>query len=255
MNTERGLPSPSERGRFTLGGGILEYTVYGAGKKTVLLLHGNGEDHTVFSGLLPALTGAGYRVVAPDSRGQGHSDLGDVILDYDRMADDALYLLKRLRIDRPRIVGFSDGGIVALSMALFSPDLPESMVLVGANLTPCGIRPGARLSMFFSWLSARISSLFSEKRAREALLFKLMLTEPHIRAKSLQAIPCPVLVVSGEHDLISARHTRSIAAHLPRAESAVFPGAGHFLPGERPKELGEAILAFFARHGDRGQDG
>lgn len=255
MNAEKNLLSPTERGRFTLGGGILEYTVYGKGAKTVLLLHGNGEDHTVFSGLLPALIGAGYRVVAPDSRGQGHSDLGDVILDYDRMADDVLYLLKRLRIERPRVVGFSDGGIVALSMALFSPGLPESMVLIGANLTPRGIKAGARLSMFLTWLSARISSLFSERRAREAALYKLMLTEPHIRAKSLQAIQCPVLVLSGEHDLISARHTRSIAAHLPRAESAVFPGAGHFLPGERPKELGEAILAFFARHGEHGKGG
>ena len=238
------LLSPAERGRVTLGGGILEYTVYGAGKETVLLLHGNGEDHTVFSGILPALVRAGYRVLAPDSRGQGHSDLGEVILDYDRMADDALYLLKRLKIRGPHIVGFSDGGIVALSMALYDPALMKSLVLIGANLSPRGIRVGARLSMLMTFLAARISSFFSPKRAREALLYRMMLTEPHIRAKSLSAVSAPALVLSGEHDLISARHTAKIASHLPHAESRVFPGAGHFLPGERPEELGKTILAF-----------
>ena len=70
-----------------------------------------------------------------------------MILDYDRMADDALYLLKRLKIRDPHIAGFSDGGIVALSMALYDPGLPKSLVLIGANLSPGGIKAGARLSM------------------------------------------------------------------------------------------------------------
>ena len=244
MTAERTMPSPSGLGRVTLGGGILEYTVYGAGEETVLLLHGNGEDHLVFAGLIPALTDAGYRVIAPDSRGQGHSDLGEGILDYDRMADDTLYLLGRLKTGHPHIVGFSDGGIVALSMALFRPEFPKSLVLIGANLSPRGIRPGARLAMLATYLAARVSSLFSPKRAREALLFRMMLTEPHIRAKSLSAISCPALVLSGEHDLISPRHTRAIAESLPHAEIAVFPGAGHFLPGERPEDLNRAVLGF-----------
>ena len=244
MNAERTLPSLAGLGRVTIGGGILEYTVYGTGEETVLLLHGNGEDHLVFADLIPALTDAGYRVLAPDSRGQGHSDLGEGILDYDRMADDALYLLGRLKIAHPHIVGFSDGGIVALSLALFRPKLPKSLVLIGANLSPRGIRPGARLAMAATYLAARVSSLFSPKRAREAVLFRMMLTEPHIRPKSLSSIPCPALVLSGEHDLISPRHTGTIAASLPHAASAVFPGAGHFLPGERPEELNRAVLGF-----------
>lgn len=246
MNGEREPISPAGMGRVTLGGGILEYTLYGAGEETVLLLHGNGEDHLVFREIIPALVGAGYRVLAPDSRGQGRSDPGDVILDYDRMADDALYLLKRLKIRDPHIAGFSDGGIVALSMALYDPGLPKSLVLIGANLSPGGIKAGARLSMLATYLAARISSFFSPKRVREALLYRMMLTEPHIRAKSLAAIPCPALVLSGEHDLISPRHTTRIAGNLPHAENRVFPGAGHFLPGERPEELTRAILGFIS---------
>ena len=247
MDGERAPLSPAGLGRVTFGGGILEYTLYGAGEETILLLHGNGEDHRVFAEIIPALVDAGYRVLAPDSRGQGHSDLGEGILDYDRMADDALYLLGRLRIGRPHIVGFSDGGITALSLALFRPELPESLVLIGANLSPRGIRAGARFSMLLTYLAARVSSFFSPKRAREALLFRMMLTEPHIRAKSLTAIRCPVLVLSGEHDLISPRHTAKIARNLPRSESRVFPGAGHFLPGERPEELARVLLEFLDR--------
>ena len=72
----------------------------------------------------------------------------------------------------------------------------------------------------------------------------MMLTEPHIRAKSLAAVTCPALVLSGEHDLISSRHTHKIAENLPHAENRVFPGAGHFLPGERPAELARTVLDF-----------
>ncbi len=240
--------TPSERGRLFVGGALLEYNIYGHGDETVLLLHGNGEDHEIFNAMLPALTEK-YRVIAPDSRGQGHSDLGDVTLDYDRMADDAAFLLARLGADEPHVVGFSDGAITGLLLALLYRGLVKSLTLIGCNLFPAGIKLPVRLTMLGEYLRHLALSPFSGESERKRILTGMMLSEPHISPKSLSSVAVPSLVIAGEHDVIKARHTDLIAESLPSVEKHIIPHAGHGLPMEKPEELLKLILPFLEKNG------
>lgn len=239
--------TPSQRGRIFCGGALLEYNIYGHGGETVLLLHGNGEDHQIFASMLPRLSEK-YRVIAPDSRGQGHSDLGDSTLDYERMADDAAFLLARLGADEPHVIGFSDGAISALLLALLYRGLVKSLTLIGCNLSPAGLKLPVRASIFGSYLRHTALSPFSPSHARKRILTRMMLTQPHISPKSLASLTLPSLVIAGERDAIRSGHTELIASSLPQAEKHIIPRAGHMLPTERPEELLKLILPFLAKN-------
>ena len=238
---------PTERGRLFCGGALLEYNIYGRGNETVLLLHGNGEDHEIFNDMIPALSEK-YRVIAPDSRGQGHSDLGDGTLDYERMADDAAFLLARLGGEEPHVIGFSDGAISGLLLALLYRGFVKSLTLIGCNLNPHGVKFPVRMSMLGSLIRHSALSIVSGDHERKRILTRMMLIEPHISVKSLSSVTIPVMVVAGEHDVIKARHTDLIAESLPSAEKHIIPHAGHGLPMEKPEELLKLILPFLEKN-------
>ena len=190
----------------------LFYHKEGSGRP-VILLHGNGEDHTIFDVAIRELARS-HTVYALDSRAHGKSDPVPT-LTYREMAEDVAAFIRQQGLEKPALVGFSDGGVVALLVALRWPDLPGKLVVAGANMTPAGIKQPWRVLM-------RVRNRISPDPKLE-----LMLTQPYLAGWQLTGITAPTLVLAGEKDLIDESQTRRIARSIPGAKLLILPGETH----------------------------
>ena len=190
----------------------LFYEVRGQGRP-LLLIHGNGEDHTIFDKAVPTLEKF-YQVYTPDSRCHGSSEDTEHI-SYDLMAADLIAFIKRLKLEKPIFYGFSDGGIIGLLIAMREPGLLSELIISGANLNPGGLRWPTRLQI-------RLSSLLGGGK-----LWKLMDREPAISPYALQTITVPVHVLAGERDVVKPAHTRLIADSIQNNTLRILPGETH----------------------------
>lgn len=189
----------------------LYYEKSGKGRPLVLL-HGNGEDHSIFNEAV-ALLRRNYTCYVPDSRCHGRSTHG-APLHYTDMAADMLVFLEALDLRDVIFYGFSDGGIVGL-LAAAQTDRITTLITSGANLSPRGVSRKLRLLL---------TMLYAFKK--EPLL-GLMLHEPHITDEELGRIRARTLVLAGSGDLILEKETRHIAAAIPGAELRILPGEDH----------------------------
>jgi len=190
----------------------LFYEVRGSGNP-IVLLHGNGEDHTIFDELAEQLS-QHYTVYSIDSRGHGKS--GSVkSLDYRSMMEDVAALIRELGIENAALYGFSDGGIIGLLLAIEYPDILSRLVISGANTRPSGIKTLAAISM-------RISYFFTWDQKT-----KLMLTQPNISESDLNSIKTPTLVLAGSKDVVKEEHTRMIAANIKNSVLRILEGESH----------------------------
>ena len=212
-----------------VNGIALYYEKAGSGPPLVLL-HGNGEDGHIFDRTMDVLA-PHYTVYAIDSRCHGKSSQ-NVPLSYDLMAADVLAFAQALRLEKPVLCGFSDGGIVALLAAIQTPALPGAVIACGANTTPAGLKWPVRLGMALSYLVRR------EPRT------KMMLCQPQITSAMLGRIQAPTLVLCGAHDMIRPADSRSIAAAIPGARLQVLPHEGHGTYIVHSPKLGHLVLAY-----------
>lgn len=179
----------------------------------ILLLHGNGEDHTIFDVLISMLK-PHYTVYAIDSRGHGASSPTDSY-HYEDMANDIAELIIDLKIKSPVLYGFSDGGIIGLLIALHYPGILSSLIISGANLNPQGMKEE---------FLEKIKQHFEKTNSP---LERLMMEEPNILPSELKQLQIPVLVLAGEHDIIDPAHTKLIAESIPHAQLKILPGEDH----------------------------
>jgi len=219
----------------------LSYAEFGAGSPLVLL-HGNGEDRNYFDAQIDPFA-ACYRVIAVDTRGHGQSPRGSSPFTLSQFADDLFGLLDRLSIDQTDILGFSDGGNIALLFALRYPMRVKRLVVNGANLHPGGMKLLPWLAIDALYIAACFASLFCKGTRRRLELLGLMATQPHIRPEVLRLLAMPVLVIAGTHDLIRDSHTRLIAQSLPQSKLVLLEG-GHCIAQEKPEAYNQAVLAF-----------
>ncbi len=189
----------------------LFYEVSGSGRP-LLLVHGNGEDHTIFSEGIEELKHR-FTCYSIDSRCHGASTVTGE-LHYQDMADDVKAFLEALDLKDVLYYGFSDGGIVGL-LAAMKTDRITTLVTSGANVTPDGVKP---------WLQTVIRTMnFFHSDSK----LKLMLNEPHIGAEDLDRISAAVLVLAGEKDVVTEKETRFIAEHIRNSELRIIGGEGH----------------------------
>lgn len=172
------------------------YEKIGTGKP-LILVHGNGENHTIFNELIDALKDS-FTIYAMDTRGHGESDSVDEF-HYDDFADDVVRLIECENIEKPSFFGFSDGGIVGAICAIKYGELFDRFMLAGANITVDGLYGIVRLIFATSYLFTK------NKRT------KMMLNEPCIPIENVGKISNPTLVLAGQFDLIKRSHTRMIA--------------------------------------------
>ncbi len=191
---------------------VLYYEKKGEGKP-LILLHGNGEDHTIFDALLPHLTSK-FTVYLLDSRGCGLSSPSSEY-HYRDMAEDVANLIRAIDIKKPSILGFSDGGIVALLLAMEYPTMVDRMIICGTNLSPGGL----------SFFAKR--AIKAEYRKTKSKLVQMMLLEPNISEQALGGIRAKTLVVAGEKDMVKEKETKKIASAIPDATLKIIPKADH----------------------------
>jgi pimeloyl-ACP methyl ester carboxylesterase len=231
-------------GQFIAVRGISIYVErYGKGEP-LLLLHGNGGSIANFSCQIPYFEQK-YEVIAVDSRAQGKStDKGDS-LSFEMMADDFSELLDSLHLDSCFVLGWSDGGINGLMLAIRHPEKVKKLAITGANLWPdsTAIRPAD-----YKWMASAYKELGQQQQTPEIKntrkLIRLDLTEPHITEDQLQKIKCPTLVIGGDRDIILTEHTVCIARSIPDSYLWILPGSGHATLIDHKDEFNEVVGNF-----------
>lgn len=222
---------------------MLYYVEKGEGAPLVLL-HGNGESHEIFGAQIQDFARV-RRVIAPDTPGHGRSPKGEGPFTLRRFAGDLAAFLDGLGIEKADILGFSDGGNIALLFALRYPYRVRKLILAGANLNPFGMTPGCLFEVARHWARDAVCSPFSEKARHSRRLQALMLFQPRIPARALRRVAAPALVIAGTRDLIRERHTRRIARALPNGRLCLLEGS-HFVLGENPAAFNRAVLEFLS---------
>ena len=222
------------------------YAVRGEGP-TLVLLHGGGDSgqHS-FQHQLDVLSER-HRIIAPDQVGQGRTPETPGPLSYTSMMQDTAALLQQLRINRVDVIGFSDGGILGLMLALKHPDVVHRLVISGVNVSPEGLNAQSREDL-------RASQTGPPKTIDDKLA-QLWLSSPTASELSLDLlknIRQPVLVVSGDRDAITLEHTLQIFHALPQAELCILPGTDHGTFSGRPEWLNPIITNFLNREADPG---
>ena len=219
----------------------LHYIEQGQGQP-LILLHGNGEDSSYFVHQIDHFS-KDYRVIAIDTRGHGKSPRGSKPFTIKQFAEDLNDFMDEKDLAKANILGFSDGGNIALTFALKHPEWVEKLVLNGANLFPSGVKP------LYQWpieLGYRIAKLFSKKSdqaKRNTEMLGLMVNEPHIDPSELSIITMPALVIAGTKDMIKESHTRLIYKSLPNACLKLIKG-DHFVANKSPLEFNEVVEDF-----------
>jgi pimeloyl-ACP methyl ester carboxylesterase len=220
--------------------------VYGQGHP-LLIIHGNSGSINNFVYQIPYFSKK-YRVIIADSRAQGKSiDDGDS-LSYEMMADDYASLLDAMKIDSAYVIGWSDGGINALLLAIRHPKKVEKLASTGANLVPDTTAvPQQILDMVmpsYKTLQAKQSKTPREKNRLK--LLRLLVEQPHISLVDLQKISCPSLIIGGDHDVIKEEHTMLIYKNIPRAYLWILPDSGHSTPIVYKDDFNKVVDRFFS---------
>src|ERR1035437_6483049 len=231
-----------QAGHYTSVNGInLYYETYGTGEP-LILLHGNGCSINSFSKQIPFFKKY-YLVIAIDSRLQGKSGGSPDDISYGLMASDFCALLEYLHIGSANVLGWSDGGIDGIIMALNCPEKVKKLAISGANTVPDSS------AVTDADIRSMIDFVTNNKSASktEIALTKMMIDQPNIPYKSLKQIHCPVLVMAGDHDMIKPEHTLKIFQSIPGAMLCIFPDSNHGVCQQHPTLFNETVLAFFKK--------
>ena len=236
----------SATGKYYNIRGIKMYCeIYGEGAP-LLMLHGNGGSINSFEDNIPYFAKK-YKVIAVDSRSQGKSTDTEDSLSFEMMADDFAVLLDTLHIKSAYVLGWSDGGINALLLAMRHPEKVLKLVATGANLWPdsTALIPSLWKDMQRQYDTSVNKKLTTPQEKNDWKLFLLDYNQPHISLSSLHKIKCPSLIVCGDHDLIPIEHTKLIAQNIPNAVFWLVLNSGHATLKEHKDEFNKKADAFF----------
>lgn len=231
----------------------------------LILLHGNGENGDYFKHQIEYFKNR-YRVIALDTRGHGQSPRGEKPFTIRQFAEDLYDFMDGQRIEKAHILGFSDGGNIALVFALKYPERVDHLILNGANLDASGVKPSTQIPIVLGYHTASAIAragevIFAKKSVpkffkeaqREAEMLGLMVHDPDIRPEELSENENPdfqkikKLVIAGDNDMIKDEHTRLIYASLPNAQIRVLHGS-HFIAKENYGEFDQTVEEFLELH-------
>jgi pimeloyl-ACP methyl ester carboxylesterase len=225
------------------------YETYGKGEP-LLIIHGNGGSINNFLYQIPYFS-KNYQVILADSRAQGKSVDPADSLSYEMMTDDLNALLDNLHLKDCYVIGWSDGGIEGLMLAIRHPDKVKKLAVTGANLWPdtTAVDP-----FVYHWamnmnkiMSDSLKKAPSPKLKNEVKLLHLLSYEPHIKVEDLHKITCPTLVIGGDHDVLLPKHTMLIAESIPKSYLWIIPNSGHSTPIFKKDQFNAVVGEFFAQ--------
>jgi pimeloyl-ACP methyl ester carboxylesterase len=247
------LPHADRAATAPVNGVQLWYAVFGSGHGApVLLLHGGLANSDYWSNQIRALSRT-HQVIVLDSRGHGRSARNATPLGYDLMATDAVALLDELNIQKIAVIGWSDGAITALDMAMHHPERVSRVFAFAANSDPSGVKDVHTSAVFTDFIAragqeyAAMNPTPGGYKAFEADIEKMWADQPHFTAAQLHAITVPVWIVDADHDeAIKRSDTDYMAAHIPDARELILPGVSHFAFLQDPAMFTYALTCFLA---------
>lgn len=208
----------------------------------LILLHGNGEDCSYFVHQMEPFA-KHFRVIAIDTRGHGQTPRGEASFSIRQFAEDLLDFMNLHQIEKAHILGFSDGGNIAMVFALMHPERVEKLILNGANLNASGVKRKVQIPIEIGYRIAKLFATKSPAARKNAEMLGLMVNDPNVKAEELSCIQNPTLVIAGEKDMIKDSHTRLIAKSIPGAMLSIIPG-NHFIANKNPDTFNEVVLRF-----------
>ncbi len=224
----------------------------GGGEQTIVLLHGGVSNGDAMLDAIGAPLAERYHLVAPDRRGHGRTADTDAPFHYAEMADETIGVLEDVVGGPAHLVGWSDGGIVALLVSLRRPDLVARQVLIGTNYHFDGVRPldmdpenplGQAMYTAYVERSPDGADHFPVVMSKAVALFD---SEPTLTTDDVRQVASPSLVLVGDDDAIELGHTAALFEALPAGQLAVVPRTSHFVPIEAPAEVARLVLEFLA---------
>lgn len=245
------LPEPEKSDVIAVNGVDIFYATYGKGSDVVLLLHGGlGNSH--YWGHQVLALAEHFTVIVMDTRGHGRSPMTSNKFGFDVFAHDVEGLLAAIKQPFVSIVGWSDGAITGLQLALTKPNLVKKLYAFGANSTLSGLIPkGSRTPVFASYVArtkgeyTRLSPHPEKWPQLVSGLGVMWRTQPNFTAQQLKTIKCPTAVADGEHDeIIKLDHTKEIARQIPGSQLVIQPDASHFAMLQNPAQFNETLLKF-----------
>ncbi len=219
------------------------YEIYGSGYP-LLLLHGNSQSIRAFKNQIDEFARS-RKVIAVDTRGHGNSrDMSKGPLNFEMFAADMKNLMDALDIPKADIVGWSDGGIIGIVMALKYPAYVNKLAVMGANIFS---KSTALKDIVFTYTQELIDDLKYRRdpnSVNQKRIYELLLNEPNLTFEELHSINSPTLVMAGENDIILETHTREIAENIPGSKLMILENSDHFAPFLAKIQFNNAILEF-----------
>ena len=244
------MPEAASSGLAEVNGIKMYYATYGAGDP-VLLIHGGLGNADIWANQVIDLM-KDHLVIVADSRGHGRSTRTEEPFGYDLMASDYLALLDFLHVDKVDLVGWSDGGIIGLDIAMTHPERLDHLFAHAANITTDGVDPSVAddpvfMGTYVGWMAedyARLSPTPDQFDAFVGQISEMWAREPNWTDEQVAAITVPTAVVVGEFDEAILRpHSEKIAALIPGSTLVILPEASHFAMLQAPVEYTAAIRA------------
>jgi pimeloyl-ACP methyl ester carboxylesterase len=245
------MPKATSTGYVKLDDAKIFYSIYGKGDP-VLLLHGGLGNSEHFAFQLPALVDK-FQVIAIDSRGQGRStNRSKETITYDMMAADVIAVMDALSLQHASIVGWSDGGEVALKLGIAFPDRVDRLFVFGANYNSDGSKPRGSASDTFNTYAVKCRRDY-ERMSKTGVTFQQMVDSllplwrnpTGITRDQLKTIKAPVLMADGDHDeVIVLDQIEEMSKLIPNGHLVVFENASHFALWQAPEDFNKAMVDF-----------
>ena len=246
------LPKVEQSGIAAVNGIRLWYAIYGHGNP-VILVHG-GLANSDYWGLQIPVLARRYQVIVLDSRGHGRSTRTAAPIGYDAMASDVLALMDTLHIGKSALVGWSDGAIIGLNIAIHHPERLTRLFAFAANSDPSGVKDVDKSPVFTAYIDrasreyAKLSPTPTEFKAFLDNISKMWANEPHFTEAELRGVKVPTWIVDADHDeAIKRENTDYIASQIPGAGELILPAVSHFAFLQDPAMFDAALLRFLGQ--------
>lgn len=248
------LPTPTESGLAPVNDIQMYYATYGdPANEPLLLLHGGLGNADYFVNQIPAFSEK-YYVITADSRGHGRSTMSDKQIGYALMASDVLALLDYLKVDSVYLVGWSDGGIIGLDIAINHPERLKKLIAYGANYIPSGVKDVSKSERFNAYIEmaskdyARLSPTPDGFDKFLANIGNMWATEPNYTKEQMGSITVPTLILDGiQEEAIYPEHDLEMATLIPNADLFLMGGIGHFAMWDKTEEFNHVVLDYLGR--------
>lgn len=201
----------------------------------LILLHGNGENCTYFENQIPFFSKS-RQVIALDTRGHGKSERGVKPFTIRQFADDLKNFMDEKGLQKADVLGFSDGGNIAMVFALKYPEKVNKLILNGANLDGKGVKAHIQLPIIIGYHFSKLLKKKSAEALKKHELLGLMVNDPNVKKEELHQLKMKTLVIAGNKDMIKTSHTRLIAKNIQNSTLVIMDG-DHFIARKKSKEF------------------